>query len=191
MIRTAIFSGSFNPIHMGHLMLANYIVEYEDVVDMWFVLSPQNPLKQQSDLLDDQLRLKMLNLALSGYPKFKACDIEFSLPKPSYTIHTLEALTKKYPQREFVFVIGADNWLVFHLWKDYQKIIDRYSIWIYPRPGYHLSETNLPDKVRIIHPPVFEISSTDIRHAFACGKDLKAFLPESAYNYIKEKKLYM
>ncbi|MCL1942299.1 MAG: nicotinate (nicotinamide) nucleotide adenylyltransferase [Candidatus Azobacteroides sp.] len=192
MIRTAIFSGSFNPIHIGHLMLANYIVEYENVDEFWFVLSPQNPLKKQAELSDDQLRLEMLRSAVSEYPRFYACDIELSLPKPSYTVYTLQALNEKYPDREFILIIGADNWLVFDRWKDYQTIWNTYRVWIYPRPGYDLSDSPMPfpPLTKVISSPVFDISSTRIRRAISEGKDMKAFLPRPAYEMIKERKLY-
>ncbi|MCD7973581.1 MAG: nicotinate-nucleotide adenylyltransferase [Candidatus Azobacteroides sp.] len=190
MIRTAIFSGSFNPVHIGHLMLANYIAEYEPVDEIWFVLSPQNPLKQQSGLLADRLRLRMLNLALEDFQAFKSSDIELSMPLPSYTIRTLNTLKEQYPEREFILIIGSDNWLRFYQWKDYQEILSHYSVWVYPRPGYPVSDMKLPQSVRMIDSPVFEISSTDIREAFRQGKNLKAFLPYKVYNFIKENTLY-
>lgn len=190
MIRTAIFSGSFNPIHIGHLMLANYVTEYESVDECWFVLTPQNPLKQQSDLSDDRLRMEMLHLALADYPKFKACDIELSMPKPSYTIYTLEKLKEQYPDREFILLIGADNWQIFDQWKEYRRIIDEFSVWVYPRPNVTLLYDRLTSHVRIIDSPVFDISSSKIRKAFSEGKELKAFLPLSIFDFIKEKKMY-
>ncbi len=190
MIRTAIFFGSFNPIHIGHLMLANYIIEYKNVDEMWFVLSPQNPLKVQTNLLKDKLRLDMLQYALSEYPEFKVCDIEFSLPKPSYTYNTLQALKERYPKREFILIIGSDNWAIFNQWKNYQEIIDNYQIWIYPRIGYNISEQDLPSSVKLLHSPIFEISSTTIRQAIAKGKNMKAFLPHPVYYFIKKRNLY-
>ncbi|MDR2475433.1 MAG: nicotinate-nucleotide adenylyltransferase [Bacteroidales bacterium] len=191
MIETALFFGSFNPLHVGHLMVANYIAEYETVDEIWFVLSPHNPLKQSSDLLDDTLRLDMLKLGLAGFPTFKISDIELTLPKPSYTIHTLNTLQNQHPERNFILLVGADNWLNFHLWKDSEQIISHYPLWIYPRPSYDLPcEQNLPPRVRIIHSPTFEISSTAIRQAFAQGKNLKAFLPAAVYDFIREKNLY-
>jgi tRNA threonylcarbamoyladenosine biosynthesis protein TsaB len=115
-IKTGIFGGSFNPIHMGHLALANYLCEYNGLDEIWFLVSPHNPLKQQTDLWDDNLRLELVKLAIADYPKFRASDFEFHLPRPSYTIHTLDALHKAYPNREFTLIIGADNWLLFPRW---------------------------------------------------------------------------
>ena len=191
-MRTAVFSGSFNPIHIGHLMLANYIVEYEDFDEFWFVPSPQNPLKEQSELLSDELRLEMLRLAVDEYSGFHACDIEFSLPKPSYTIHTLNSLKNKYPERKFTLIIGADNWIIFDKWRAYQTILDNYEIRIYPRPGYDLTASKLPlsPGVKALSSPIFDISSTEIRKALSEGKDMKAFLPHPVYDFIKRNKLY-
>jgi len=192
-MRTAIFSGSFNPIHIGHLMLANYIVEYEEVDEFWFVPSPQNPLKEQSELPNDELRLEMLHLAVGEYARFRVCDIEFSLPKPSYSIHTLNTLKNKYPEREFILIIGADNWVIFDQWKDYQSILDNYKVWIYPRPGYDLTESKvpIPPSVKVLSSPIFDISSTAIRKAVSEGKDMKAFLPHPVHEFIKRNGLYL
>ena len=112
-LRTGIFGGSFNPVHIGHLALANYLCEYGEVDEVWFLVSPQNPFKQQSELLDDHTRLELVQRAVAGYSRFRASDFEFSLPRPSYTIHTLQALSAAYPEREFYLIIGADNWQAF------------------------------------------------------------------------------
>ena len=192
MMTTAVFSGSFNPIHIGHLMLANYIVEYENVDEFWFVPSPQNPLKAQSPV-SDELRLEMLRLAVGEYAGFRVCDIEFSLPKPSYSVHTLNTLKNKYPEREFILIIGADNWVIFDQWKDYQTILNNYRIWIYPRPGYDLAESKVSfsPNVKVLSSPIFEVSSTEIRKALSEGKEMKAFLPHPVYDFIKRNKLYL
>lgn len=139
-IKTGIFGGSFNPIHIGHLALANYLCEFNNLDELWFLVSPHNPLKSQEDLLDDNLRLELTKLAIEGYDKFKVSDFEFNLPRPSYSINTLNKLKEAYPEREFVLIIGADNWKFFDKWKDSKKILSDFSIIVYPRMGYGLME---------------------------------------------------
>ncbi len=186
-----IFSGSFNPVHIGHLILANYIVEYSDIDEVWFVVSPHNPLKEIDKLSDENIRLEMVNRALAGYPKLKACDFEFSLPRPSYTITTLEALKKKYPEHDFTLIIGADNWSTFENWMEHDVILEKFPIIVYPRLGYHISIPNkLKTKVEAVDTPIIEISSTFIREALKTGKNIKSFLPEGVYEYIVENSLY-
>ena len=135
-IKTAFFSGTFNPVHTGHLILANYLCEYEGFDEIWLSVSPQNPLREKLPSNNDRQRIEMLNMAVNGNSKIRTTDIEFTLPRPSYTIQTLEALRKRYPERIFTLIIGADNWLSFNRWKDYDKIIEEYPIYIYPRRSY-------------------------------------------------------
>ena len=187
-----IFSGSFNPIHIGHLILANYIVEYTDIDEVWLLVSPQNPWKMDdTNLLDENIRLEMTRLATERYPKLKASDFEFSLPRPSYTINTLDALKDRYPDHEFSLIIGADNWAGFEGWKNYERIIKDYKIKIYPRLDHRISvSTKLKKSVEALDSPIIEISSSFIRDAIAEGKNAQAFLPVEVYEYIKEKGLY-
>lgn len=186
-----IFSGSFNPIHIGHLILANYIVEFTEIDEIWFVVSPQNPLKKSQDLLEENVRFHMAQLALEGYPKMKASDFEFSLPRPSYTINTLDEFQKSYPQNHFYLIIGADNWEDFTKWKDHEKITDSFKIKIYPRSGYRLViPSKLKYKVEALDSPIIDISSTFIREGLSESKSMKAFLPESVYEYIEKNNLY-
>ncbi|HCO66817.1 MAG TPA: nicotinic acid mononucleotide adenylyltransferase [Dysgonomonas sp.] len=186
-----IFSGSFNPIHIGHLILVNYITEYSELDEVWLLVTPQNPFKEEDDLLDEEIRLKMTELALKDYPKVKLSNIEFSLPRPSYTINTLEELEKKYPEDTFSLIIGADNWERFDQWKDSEDILANYKIYVYPRYGYSVSRENrLKKSVEILNSPIVEISSTFIREGIKEGHDLKAFMPEVVYKYIKEHNLY-
>lgn len=184
-LKTGIFSGSFNPIHIGHLALANYLCEYEGLEEIWFMVSPQNPLKAQTELWSDELRLKLVELSISEYPHFQASDFEFHLPRPSYSVHTLEKLREVYPEREFYFIIGADNWLRIDRWYQSERIIKDNQIIIYPRPGFPVKEEELPETVRLVHSPVFEISSTFIREALNERKDVRYFVHHRVWEYIK------
>ncbi|MGL4519150.1 MAG: nicotinate (nicotinamide) nucleotide adenylyltransferase [Phocaeicola sp.] len=184
-IKTALFGGSFNPIHIGHLALANYLCEWGEVDELWFLVSPQNPLKREgNELWDDQLRLELVEAAIAHYPKFKVCTIEFELPRPSYTIHTLRALSKQYPDRDFTLVIGADNWQLFPRWSQPEEILANYSLLVYPRPGYEIDESTLPPQVQLVQTPLIEISSTFIRKSLAAGKDVRYFLHPAVYERI-------
>lgn len=186
-----IFSGSFNPIHIGHVILGNYIAEFTDMDEVWFLVSPHNPLKENADLLDEKERFAMVELALKDYPTLKASDFEFLLSHPSYTINTLHALDKAYPEHQFSLIIGADNWVSFDKWKDYATILAKYPIKIYPRLGFQVSiPSRQRSKVEVIDTPIMEISSTFIRESIAEDKNVKAFLPEGIYEYIKQHRLY-
>ncbi len=186
-----IFSGSFNPIHIGHVILANYIVEFTEIDEVWFIVSPHNPLKSQNELSDEHTRLEMVNIALKDYMKLKASDFEFSLPRPSYTIDTLKALNKAYPQHDFTLIIGADNWNIFENWKESNSILDNYKLKVYPRLGSRISIPNkLKNRVEALDSPIVEISSTFIRESLSGDKDVRAFLPAGVYDYIIENKLY-
>lgn len=189
-IRTGIFGGSFNPIHIGHLALANYLCEYGEVDEVWFLVSPQNPFKQQQQLLDDKSRLRLVEAAVSDYPRFHASDFEFNLPKPSYTVHTLAKLAEAYPERDFYLIIGADNWAAFDRWKAPEEILAKHHILVYPRRGYKINKETLPDKVKAVETPLLEVSSTFIRQCLAEGKDIRYFLHPETYRIIQEKGWY-
>lgn len=188
--RIGLFFGSFNPIHIGHLVIANYLSEYTDLNEIWFVVSPQNPLKEKSSLLTDHHRLALVNLAIEGFPKFKSCDIEFKLAKPSYTIDTLSYLAEKHPNKDFALIIGADNLTTFRKWKNYQVLLSNYQFYVYPRPGEEKAEFLDHPNVKLVDAPMVEISSSFIRKAIKDKKDVRYFLTPPVYQYIEEMHFY-
>ena len=189
-MKVGLFFGSFNPIHIGHLAIANYITEYSDIDELWLVVSPQNPLKKKKTLLDEYDRYQMVELALKNDHKIKPSDIEFRLPKPSYTIDTLTYLSEQNPKNEFVLILGADNLTSFRKWKNYEVILDQYQLYVYPRPNYDLGEFKTHSKVEIINAPMMEISSSFIRNSIKEGKDVRYFLPNTVYEYIMKMHFY-
>lgn len=177
-----IFSGSFNPIHVGHLALANYLCEFEGLDEVWFLVTPRNPFKVGQKLLPDDLRLELVGLAIEGYPKFRVSDLEFHLSRPSYTIHTLQRLHELYPADRFHLIIGSDNWLSFPHWYKSEEILALSDVLVYPRPGYPVeSAEELPEHVRITASPVLDISATFIRQSMDEGKDIRYFLHPRVY----------
>lgn len=189
-MKVGLFFGSFNPIHAGHLVLANYMLEYTDLERIWFVVSPHNPLKKKSTLLDEKQRLQMVDLAIGDNIKLKASNIEFNLPQPSYTIVTLTYLKEKYPQHEFVLIMGADNLESFHKWKNYEEIIKHHQLYIYPRPESDGGNLKEHPQIKLVNAPLMEISSTAIRQAIKEKKDMRYFMPEAVWQYIKEMHFY-
>lgn len=190
MKKIGIYSGSFNPIHHGHVMLANYLVEFSDLDELWFVVTPQNPLKKKEDLLDDDERLKMVQLALGDDPRFHVSDIEMHLPTPSYTINTLTSLSEQNPDTEFVFICGMDSLQNMKHWREYQKILDNYELLVFPREGYDGGELINYPSVTVLKTPILEISSTFIRQCVKEGRDVRHFMPEKAFAYMKEQGFY-
>lgn len=189
-LRTGVFGGSFNPIHIGHLALANYLCENGYIDELWFLVSPQNPFKQNLSLLNDNIRLKLVQSAIKGYPHFHASDFEFNLPKPSYTVNTLNKLSESYPERDFYLIIGADNWAAFDRWKSPEEILSRHHILIYPRLGYEIDIDSLPQNVKAVDSPLIEVSSTFIRESISQGKDVRYFLHPAVYDIIEKNNLY-
>lgn len=187
----ALFFGSFNPVHTGHTRLAEYLIDKKLFDEIWFVVSPCNPLKNQADLLDEYVRLDMLVAAIIDNPHFKACDIEFQLPIPSYTIDTLHALTSEYPEHRFSLIIGSDNALVFDKWKNPQQILAEYPVYVYPRRGADFEQVAaIYPAMQLLDTPFFDISSTEIRAALAQKKDVTPWLHPSVLQYITENNLY-
>lgn len=188
--RIGLFFGSFNPIHIGHLVIANYITEFTDLNEIWFVVSPQNPLKDKSTLLADHHRLALVNLAIEDFKKFRSSDIEFKLSKPSYTIDTLIYLEEKYLAKEFALIMGADNLATLKKWKNYETILTNNLIYVYPRPGIEKPEFSNHTNVKMVNAPVMEISSSLIRKAIKEKKDVRYFLTTKVYQYIREMHFY-
>jgi nicotinate-nucleotide adenylyltransferase len=184
-----LYFGSFNPVHNGHLMIANYILEYSDLRQIWFVVSPQNPFKEQKNLLADYHRLELLRRAIGDSEKYKISDIEFRMPKPSYTVDTLAYLKEKYPDKKFSLIIGSDNLKNFGKWKNAEMILKNHDILVYPRPGFD-EKTILSERTKIVNAPLIEVSSTFIRQSRKSGKDVRFFMPTEAYRYLEEMHFY-
>ena len=186
--KVAIFGGSFDPIHNGHLALADEVLSRALADEVWFMVTPQNPHKQNCTLSDEQLRLQMVQLAVDGKSGVKACDFEFVLPRPSYTLNTLTALDEAFPDKEFSLLIGADNWEKFDRWYKGDEILARYRVIVYPR-GCE-AEPMLPQGVTWLPAELYDISSTMIRAAIGSGEDVSHLVPLAVAGFIKEKKMY-
>lgn len=193
MRKTGLLFGSFNPIHIGHLALANYLLEFVPFDEIWFIVSPQNPFKEQSDLVDAHHRLEMVKLAVSREKRFKASDIEFDMPVPSYTLKTLELLEKSNPDHHFTLIIGSDNLLTFPRWHAAKLILEKFPILVYPRPGYppEQAEPEILNKVKLKEAPLLDISSTLIRKAFSENKNLPFLVSHEVFDYIISNELYL
>lgn len=189
--RIGIYSGSFNPVHEGHLNIARFIIENKLVDGVWFLVSPRNPLKDTAELIDEHTRLEMLKLAIDGNPAMTASDFEFSMPVPSYSSDTLRQLSLQYPENQFSLIIGSDNALVFDQWKDYQYILDNYPVLVYPRMGYDFSRvaSSFP-AMHLLASPLFEVSSTQIRKLIETQKDAGQWLHPYVYQFIIRHNLY-
>lgn len=185
-IKTGIYGGSFNPIHNGHIALARHLLQEAELDEIWFVVSPQNPFKVQQQLLADDKRLLLVRKALAPYPQLVASDFEFSLPRPSYMWHTLQSMSAQWPDRELHLIIGADNWLCFDRWYHADDIRSTYPIIIYPRQGYDIEPSALPQGVRLVNTPLYNVSSTEIRADVAAGRDISSKVPSTILSEVEK-----
>lgn len=192
-MNVGLFFGSFNPIHIGHLIIANHLAQHPDLDQLWFVISPHNPLKEKSSLLKDYHRLALVKIAIEDNPKLRASDIEFHLPQPSYTVKTLAYLKEQYPDYNFSLIMGEDNLMSLPKWYNFEYILKYHRIFVYPRPGHSTVESQLPfegDFVFCEKVPKMEISSTFIRDAIKEGRDVRYLLRDSVLQYIEEMNFY-
>ena len=191
-MKIGLYFGTFNPIHVGHLIIANHMAEHAGLDQVWMVVTPHNPLKKKATLLDDHQRLQMVYLATENFSKIKPSDIEFKLPQPNYTIHTLVHLQEKFPANEFSLIMGEDNLKSFHKWKNYEAILEHHEIYVYPRISEEAENPELKNhpKIHLIDAPVVEISSTSIRHDIKKGKNVQPLLPYKVWDYIDHNNFY-
>jgi nicotinate-nucleotide adenylyltransferase len=188
--KVGLYFGTYNPIHIGHMAIANYMVEFTDIDQLWFVVSPQNPHKKKKNLLNDYDRLELVHRAAEDDPRIRVSDIEFHMPKPSYTVDTLAWLKDKFPKYDFRILMGSDNLENFHKWKNYESITENYGVIVYPRPGFDPSNYKAHQNIVFTQAPLMEISSTFIRKAIKEGKDIRHFLPPKTWEYIDEMGFY-
>ncbi len=185
-MKVGLYFGSFNPIHNGHLVIANYLAEFTEIEQVWMVVSPHNPLKPAGSLLQEYHRFHLVELGIGSYRKIKASKIEFDLPRPSFTIHTLAYLREKFPQHDFSLIMGADNLETFHKWKNYEMILEDHDIYVYPRPLYDGGQFKDHPRINWVDAPLMEISSTFIRNAIKNKKDVHFMMPSAVADYIDE-----
>lgn len=196
-MKIGLYFGTFNPLHIGHLIIANYMVEFTDLQKIWFVVSPKNPFKEKQSLLPDYHRLALVRVAIENNVNFEASNIEFDLPKPSYTAHTLAYLREKYPQHQFALIMGEDNLRTFHHWKNYEEIISHHNLYVYPRVTTEENEKSVFEypfknhpKVTYAQAPVMNISASFIRKAIQQGKSVEYLLSPPVYKYLTEMHFY-
>lgn len=191
-MKIGLYFGTFNPIHVGHLAIANHMAEHSDLDKIWMVVTPHNPFKKKSSLLDNHHRYQMVLEALEPYDKIEPSDIEFNLPQPNYTVNTLIQLVEKYPQHEFCLIMGEDNLKSLHKWKNYEVILEHHEIYVYPRISEGTVETQFDNhpKIHKVAAPIMEISSTMIRKGIKEGKNTRPLLPPEVYEYIDKMNFY-
>ncbi len=191
-MKIGLYFGTYNPIHIGHLTLANHIAEHSDLDQVWFVVTPQSPFKTKSSLLDNYQRLEMVHLATKDYDKLRPSDIEFRLKQPNYTIDTLTYISEKYPKYNFALIMGEDNLKSFHKWKNYERILELYSIYVYPRISEGNVETQFSNhpKITKVEAPIMQLSSTFIRNEIKENRNIKPMLPEHVWEYLDQMNFY-
>lgn len=191
-MKVGLFFGTFNPIHIGHLIIANYLVENSDLEQIWMVVTPMSPFKVKHTMLDNYQRLEMVYLATKDYDAIKPSDIEFTLPQPNYTIHTLTYLKEKYPKYQFALIMGEDNLKSFHKWKNYEIILEEHKLYCYPRISHGKIETQFDGhpNIHLVEAPVIELSSTLIRSQIKSGKNVRPLLPDYVWKYLDEMNFY-
>lgn len=189
-MQIGLFFGSFNPIHVGHMVLANYMAAFTDLEQVWLVVSPHNPLKEKSSLLNQNQRLHMVNLAIGDHQKLRSSNIEFGLSQPSYTINTLAHLKEKYPKHIFSLIMGEDNLESLHKWKNHEEILKNHKIYVYPRPGANSEKLKNNPNVFLTNAPIIGISSTMIRQAIKDKREVSFFVPPAVWQYIDEMSFY-
>ncbi len=188
--KTGLFFGSFNPVHIGHLIIANFMATQTDLRQVWFVVSPHNPFKAKTSLARDHDRLHLVRLAIGDNPRLRASDVEFNLPQPSYTIDTLTHLGEKYPERRFVLIMGSDNLATLHKWKHYERILADYELYVYRRPDVLPSELEQHPHVHHFDAPMMYLSASYIRNCIKSGKSVQYLVPEAVYEYLESSGLY-
>ncbi len=188
--KIGLFFGSFNPVHVGHMIIANFMVEHSDLKEMWMVVTPHNPHKEKKSLAKDRDRLHLVDLAIGENLKIKASDIEFGLDKPSYTVDTLAYLKEKYPHHTFSLIMGGDNLGTFHKWKNYKTILANHDIYVYQRPGYDLGDLQDHEKITILEAPLLTISASYIRKQIKEGKSIQYLVPDKVWDYISGSSMY-
>lgn len=189
-MKTGLFFGSFNPVHIGHMIIANHMATHTDLDRVWFVVSPHNPLKPKKTLANDYDRLHLVRLGIGDNPLLEASSIEFGLPKPSYTVDTLAYLAEKYPGREFALIMGGDNLADIHRWKNYEHLLAHYDIYVYNRPSVELGERAHWSRVHLVHAPLLDISATYVRECIRNGQSVRYLVPEAVFDYLETSNLY-
>ena len=192
MSKIGLYFGTFNPIHVGHLIIANHLVEHSDLDEIWMVITPHNPFKKKKSLLDNQHRFEMVYKATENYSKIKPSNIEFKLPQPNFTSHTLAHISEVYPDKEFSLIMGEDNLRSFHKWKNFETILEHHYLYVYPRisEGKVATQFDNHPKIQIIEAPIVQISSTMIRNGIKAGTNIQPLLSKEVWEYIDEMNFY-
>jgi nicotinate-nucleotide adenylyltransferase len=188
-MKIGLFFGSFNPIHTGHLIIANTVINETEITNVWFIVSPQNPLKARADLLDAEIRFQLVSIAINGDDRFKASDVEFKMPLPSYTINTFKYLETTYPESEFYFILGSDSFLNLPNWRDHIRLLEK-KIIVYQRPGFLLGLGSYPANITVLTSPLLEISATEIREMLKKNKNIRYLVPQPVISEIEKNNYY-